>query len=48
MTPRAENRVWFDGESTDAHGMPRMRFDYLRDERDLSAVASAAVSINSG
>ncbi|MEU4419603.1 GMC family oxidoreductase [Actinoplanes sp. NPDC024001] len=38
---RADDRVWFDEDAADEHGMPAIRIDYTLTEADQAAIAAA-------
>jgi pyranose oxidase len=40
-----DNRVWFDDDATDEHGLPAIRIDYALSAADEAAIAAAKVEI---
>jgi pyranose oxidase len=40
-----DNRVWFDDDAPDAHGLPAIRIDYALSEGDVAAIEAAKVEI---
>jgi choline dehydrogenase-like flavoprotein len=40
-----ENRVWFDDDATDEHGLPAIRIDYALSARDEASIAAATAEI---
>jgi choline dehydrogenase-like flavoprotein len=40
-----ENRVWFDEDAPDEHGLPAIRIDYALSPRDEAAIAAATAEI---
>ena len=40
-----DNRVWFDDDTTDEHGLPAIRIDYALSAADEAAIAAAKVEI---
>jgi choline dehydrogenase-like flavoprotein len=40
-----DNRVWFDDDATDAHGLPAIRIDYALSAADVAAIEAAKVEI---
>jgi pyranose oxidase len=40
-----DNRVWFDDDATDEHGLPAIRIDYSLSDADLAAIEAAKVEI---
>jgi pyranose oxidase len=40
-----DNRVWFDGDVTDAHGMPAIRIDYALSDVDRASIEAAKTEV---
>jgi choline dehydrogenase-like flavoprotein len=43
--PTADDRVWFDDDATDEHGLPAIRIDYTLTPGDLAAIEAATTEI---